>query len=239
MPNIELNTHISDRFNRELENLRNSVLTMGGVVEQQLADTLVALKENNLGLAEKVVMNDINVNSMEIQIDEECLRIIAKRHPTASDLRLVMTIAKTTTDLERIGDEIERIARLIAKGNAPDPETIRANMIAIGHHVLDMLRGTLNSFARLDLEAALTYYKSDAKIDAQYKQLLSQTIVEMQQHTDELGDWLEVLWSLRALERIGDQCKNICEYVMYLTKGTDMRHSSIESLHEKLADLGE
>ena len=217
--------------------MRNSVLTMGGVVEQQLSDTIVALRENNLGLAEKVVMNDIEVNSMEIQIDEECLRIIAKRHPTASDLRLVMTIAKATTDIERMGDEIERIARLIAKGNVPDSETIKSSMQTIGGQVLDMLRGTLNSFARLDLEAALQMYQNDRAIDAQYKELLSQTMSEMQTHTDELESWLEVLWALRSFERVGDRCKNICEYVMYLTKGTDMRHSSLESLQEKLQDL--
>lgn len=237
MAKLRINSHISDRFNQELENLRNSVLTMGGVVEQQLSDTITAIKENNLGLAEKVVVNDLNVNSMEIQIDEECLRIIAKRHPTASDLRLVMTIAKATTDIERMGDEIERIAKLTAKGNVPESVTLRTNLVAIGNLVLDMLRGTLNSFARLDLKAALNMYESDAEIDAQYKELLSQTMKDMQQNTDDLERWLEVLWALRSFERVGDRCKNICEYVMYLTKGTDMRHSSIESLHSKIHDM--
>lgn len=115
MRQVALNTHISGTFNIELENLRNSVLTMGGEVEQQLVDTLKAVKHNHAALAEKVVLNDLKINSMEIQIDEECLRIIAKRHPTASDLRLIMTISKAITDIERMGDEIERIAKLVTR----------------------------------------------------------------------------------------------------------------------------
>ncbi len=237
MPQLEINTHISVKFNHELENLKNSVLAMGGLVEQQLSDTLTALANNNAGLAEKVVLNDLQVNSMEIQIDEECMRIIARRHPTASDLRLVMSVAKTTTDIERIGDEVERIAKLIAKGNVPDSENLKKSMLAIGEQVLDMLRGTLDSFARLDLDSALAMYQNDDEVDAQYKELLGLTIIEMQQHTDELETWLEVLWALRSFERIGDRCKNVCEYVMYLTKGTDMRHSSLASLQAKLNKL--
>lgn len=237
MPSVKLNTHISGRFNRELENLRNSVLSMGGVVEQQLSDTLTALRENNRGLAEKVVMNDLQVNSMEIEIDEECLRIIAKRHPIASDLRLVMTIAKATTDIERMGDEVERIARLIVTDNVPDSESFKSSMLNIGILVLDMLRGTLNAFARMDLDAAMEMYGNDDAIDAQYRELLSQAMAEMQEHTNELQQWLEVLWSLRAFERVGDRCKNLCEYVMYLTKGADMRHRSHESIHQKLSEM--
>lgn len=237
MTPVEINTHISDRFNKELENLRNSVLSMGGVVEQQLSDTLTALNENNKGLAERVVMHDLQVNSMEIEIDEECLRIIAKRHPIASDLRLVMTIAKATTDIERMGDEIERVARLIAVGNVPDSEAFTSSLSTIGMMVLDMLRGTLNAFARLDLDAALAVYKDDEAIDAQYRELLSLTMTEMQAHTDELEQWLEVLWALRAFERVGDRCKNLCEYVMYLTKGADMRHTDSESMRMRLEEL--
>ncbi len=236
MSQLEINTHISVRFNQELESLKNSVLAMGGVVEQQLSDTLNALKTNNAGLAEKVALNDMQVNSMEIQIDEECMRIIARRHPTASDLRLVMTIAKATTDIERIGDEIERIARLIAKSNVPESDSFKTSMQVIGEQVLEMLRGTLDSFARVDLDSAMLMYKSDQDIDALYKELLSMTITEMQQNSDDLETWLEVLWALRSFERIGDRCKNICEYVMYLTKGTDMRHIAIESIQSKLVN---
>lgn len=234
---VKLNTHISDHFNRELEELRNSVLTMGGVIEQQLSDTLEALRENNLGLAEKVVLNDLQVNSLESQIDGECLRIIAKRHPTAGDLRLVLTVSKATTDIERMGDEIERIARMVAKNKLPDSQDIRTSMLSIGLHVMEMLRGTLNAFARMSLSEALTMHKQDDAIDALYKRLLSATVKEMQHDTEDLENWLDVLWSLRAFERIGDRCKNVCEYVVYLTHGKDMRHHDLESLHQKLQHL--
>ncbi len=223
MSNIEINTHISVGFNKELENLRNSVLTMGGLLEQQLIDTLAALKNNNAGLAEKVVLNDKDINSMEIQVDEECMRIIARRHPTASDLRLVMTIAKATADIERMGDEVERIAQLIAKSNLPDSETLKSSMQVLGEFVLAMLKGSLDAFARMDAEAAKQTHEDDTHIDAQYKELLGITMVEMQQNANELEIWLEVLWALRSFERIGDRCKNVCEYVMFLTNGSQYR----------------
>jgi phosphate transport system protein len=239
MRQVKLNTHISGKFNTELENLRNSVLTMGGEVEQQMVDTLRAIKENNAGLAEKVVLNDLKINSMELQIDEECMRIIAKRHPTASDLRLVLTIAKATADIERIGDEIERIAKLVTKSHLPLSETIKSSMLSIGEHVVAMMRGTFNAFARQDERAAIDVYEQDNRIDRQYKNLLAFTTQEMQQHPQMMEDWLEVLWALRSLERVGDRCKNICEYVVYLAGGADVRHSSLESMQQKLDDLTE
>ena len=237
MRQVKLNTHISGKFNIELENLRNSVLTMGGEVEQQMVDTLKAIKDNNAGLAEKVVLNDLKINSMEVQIDEECMRIIAKRHPTASDLRLVLTIAKATTDIERIGDEIERIAKLVTKNNLPASDAIKSSMLTIGEHVVAMMRGTFNAFARQDQKAALDVYEQDNRIDRQYKNLLSYTTQEMQQHPELMEDWLEVLWALRSLERVGDRCKNICEYVVYLAGGSDVRHASFENMQQKIEGL--
>lgn len=225
MSYMEINTHISVGFNQELENLKNSVLTMGGLLEKQLSDTLIALKTDNAGLAEKVVIRDKDINSMEIQIDEECMRIIARRHPTASDLRLIMTIAKATADVERMGDEIERIAQLISKSNVPDSDNLIKNMHVIGEHVLEMLKDSLDAFARIDVESARKTYQHDEHIDAQYKELLSITIIEMQQNPEEMQNWLEVLWALRSFERIGDRCKNVCEYVMFLVDGTEHRYT--------------
>ena len=149
MRQVALNTHISGRFNIELENLRNSVMAMGGEVEQQLADTLKAIANNNPGLAETVILNDLKINSMEMQIDEECLRIIAKRHPTASDLRLIMIISKAITDIERMGDEIERIARLVTKQKLPTDVAIKSSMLSIGQQAVAMMRGTFDAFARI------------------------------------------------------------------------------------------
>jgi phosphate transport system protein len=128
---LELNTHISGKFNQELENLTNSVLTMGGEVEQQLINTITAIRENNASLAERVLLNDLKINSMEVQIDDECMRIIAKRNPTASDLRLIMTVSRATTDIERIGDEICRIAKLVTKDKLPPSDIVLGGMLMI------------------------------------------------------------------------------------------------------------
>ncbi|MDC8830103.1 phosphate signaling complex protein PhoU [Alteromonas gilva] len=237
MRQVELNTHISGRFNIELENLRNSVMAMGGEVEQQLTDTLKAINTNNPGLAETVIVNDLKVNSMEIQIDEECLRIIAKRHPTASDLRLIMTISKAITDIERMGDEIERIAKLVTRNKIPASASIKSSMLQIGQQVKAMMSGTFDAFARQDEEAALSVYEQDNQIDSEYKALLNFTTLEMARSNDDMEDWLEVLWALRSLERIGDRCKNICEYIVSLTRGRDVRHMPLENLQQKLDDL--
>ncbi|AIF97946.1 MAG TPA: phosphate transport system regulatory protein PhoU [Alteromonas australica] len=237
MRQVALNTHISGTFNIELENLRNSVLTMGGEVEQQLVDTLKAIKLNHASLAEKVVLNDLKINSMEVQIDEECLRIIAKRHPTASDLRLIMTISKAITDIERMGDEIERIAKLVTRNKLPSSDTIKTSMLLIGERVAAMMRGTFDAFARQDESAALAVYDQDNRIDSEYKRLLTYTTLEMEKTTEDMQDWLDVLWALRSLERIGDRCKNVCEYVVYLTRGTDVRHMPLENMQQKLEDL--
>ncbi len=210
---------------------------MGGEVEQQLVDTLKAIKLNHASLAEKVVLNDLKINSMEVQIDEECLRIIAKRHPTASDLRLIMTISKAITDIERMGDEVERIAKLVTRNKLPSSDTIKTSMLLIGERVAAMMRGTFDAFARQDESAALAVYDQDNRIDSEYKRLLTYTTLEMEKTTEDMQDWLDVLWALRSLERIGDRCKNVCEYVVYLTRGTDVRHMPLENMQQKLEDL--
>jgi phosphate transport system protein len=236
MKQVQINTHISRKFNQELENLRNAVLSMGGIVEQQLSDALGAFRDNNRRMAEEVILNDFKVNSMEVQIDEECTRIIATRHPTASDLRLVLVIVKATADIERIGDEVQRIANLIIGDDLPGSESIKNNMIATGDKVMTMLRKTLNAFARLDVDSAFAIHKLDKEIDKQYKALLAEAMTEMQNETDLLPQWLEVLWAMRALERVGDRCKNICEYIIYFVKGRDVRHVSRKKIAEAMRD---
>lgn len=237
MRQIAFNTHISGKFNTELEDLRNSVLTMGGEVEQQLIDTLKAIRLNHSGLAEKVALNDLRINSMEIQIDKECMRIIAKRHPTASDLRLVMIISKAITDIERMGDEIERMARLVTKQKIPNSESVKSSMLSIGEKVVAMMRGTFDAFARQDDNSALEVYDQDNRIDSEYKRLLAYIVKEMESSNESMQDWLEILWALRSLERVGDRCKNICEYVVTLTRGEDVRHTPLENLSQTLENL--
>jgi phosphate transport system protein len=231
---IELNTHISGKFNQELENLTNSVLTMGGEVELQLINTIAAIRENNASIAERVVLNDLKINSMEVQIDDECMRIIAKRNPTASDLRLIMTVSRATTDIERIGDEICRIAKLVTKDRLPPSDLVLSGMLMIAEKVVIMMRGTFDAFARQDEKSAVAVYEQDDNIDKNQKELLKQTAIEMQKDPSEMQRWFDVLWSIRSLERIGDRCKNLCEYILFLTYGKDVRHSSMKKTVKKL-----
>ena len=232
--NIELNTHISGKFNQELEKLTNSVLTMGGEVEQQLINTITAVRENNPSLAERVLLNDLKINSMEVQIDDECMRIIAKRNPTASDLRLIMTVSRATTDIERIGDEICRIAKLVTKDRLPPSDIVLSGMLMIAEKVVFMMRGTFDAFARQDERSAVAVYEQDNSIDKKHKELLKQTAKEMSEQKQDMQAWFAVLWAIRSLERIGDRCKNLCEYVLFLTYGKDVRHSSMKKTVKKL-----
>lgn len=231
---IHLNTHISARYNQELENLKHSVLTMGGVIEQQLVNTLVALKENAPSLAERVALNDSRVDSMESQVEQECMRVIAKRNPTAGDLRLVMTIYKTATDLERIGDEIARVAKLVTKNRIPDSQTVLSGMLDIGNRNVGMMRATFDAFARQDDKAAVLAYKQDTQIDLVYKKVLEQTAAEIQSNPHDIAIWMDVLWAIRSFEKIGDRCKSICEYVIYLTYGRDLNSTIMKKTVKKL-----
>jgi len=231
---IHLNTHISGKFNQELENLTNSVLTMGGEVEQQLVDAIRAVRENNAKLAEQIVLNETRINAMELQIDNECMRIIAKRNPTASDLRLIMTLSKVTADIEGMGDEIQRVVRLVTKDKLPPSDLIQSGVIMLAEKIVVMMRGAFDAFARQDERAAVSIYEQDNIIDTKHKELLKQTAREMQNNPEQISDWLEVLWAIRAIERIGDRCKNICQYVLYLTYGAEIQNHSMKKTIKKL-----
>ena len=237
MPHIEFNTHISGSFNRELQDLRNAVLVMGGEIEQQLLNTLKAMQFNDASLAEKVVLNDVKINGLEIEIDQECLRILATRNPTASDLRLVVTVSKTITDIERMGDEIERVAKLITKGTFQIDEQIKLNTIALGEEIVKMMQKTFDAYARQDVSAALKVYEHDTIIDAKYQHILLLLKERIQQDLTYLDQWLDIMSALRALERIGDRCKNLCEYIIYLAGGQDVRHTNAKKLQKKIKAL--
>lgn len=237
MPHIEFNTHISGSFNRELQDLRNAVLVMGGEIEQQLLNTLKAMQFNDASLAEKVVLNDVKINGLEIEIDQECLRILATRNPTASDLRLVVTVSKTITDIERMGDEIERVAKLITKGTFQIDEQIKLNTIALGEEIVKMMQKTFDAYARQDVSAALKVYEHDTIIDAKYQHILLLLKERIQQDLNYLDQWLDIMSALRALERIGDRCKNLCEYIIYLAGGQDVRHTNAKKIQKKIKAL--
>ncbi|MDH5517173.1 MAG: phosphate signaling complex protein PhoU [Gammaproteobacteria bacterium] len=228
------NKHISQQFNVELEDVKNKVMTMGGLVETNVKNAITALVDGNVELGERVVNEDFKVNALEVSIDEQCMQIIARRQPTASDLRLVMMIVKTITDIERIGDEAEKIARMaIELADMERPKDQYREIKHLGDHVRKMLHDSLDAFARTDIEAALDCAAEDEKIDAEYEAAVRQMITLMMEDTRNVRRVLNTLWSARALERIGDHSKNICEYVIYMVKGRDVRHTTLEQMQQE------
>ena len=235
MSELNLGHHISQQFNEELEDVRNKVLQMGGIVEEQLGKAITALVEGDTEAAAEVTESDYRVNVMEVEIDEECTRIVARRQPAASDLRLVMAVIKTITDLERIGDEAKRIARMVKEQHAGIVSSdVRHEMEHMGELVREMLRSILDAFARTDVEMAVRVVETDNRVDVKYVSITRQLMTYMAQDPKMIPGILDILWAARALERIGDRCENIAEYIFYLVKGRDLRHLSKE---DELAEM--
>ncbi len=232
-----LDTHISRQYNVELENVRSLVLQMGGLVEQQIEQAINALVQGNVPLAEAVIVTDYKVNNFEVTIDEECNQIIARRQPTAGDLRLVLAVIKTITDLERIGDEAEKIARMAVRlAGEERPKNNYMEIHALGTHVRQMVHDALDAYARMDTEAAVRVAQEDLKIDQEYEGVMRQMITFMMEDPRTITRVLNVIWAARALERIGDHARNICEYVIYLVKGKDVRHISLEQMEKEVRE---
>ncbi|GAD28804.1 phosphate signaling complex protein PhoU [Photobacterium leiognathi] len=230
LSNISLGRHISGQFNHELESIRTHVLAMGGLVEQQLADALKALHKQEETLAKRVIQDDHKVNAMEVAIDEACTRIIAKRQPTASDLRLVIAIIKTITDLERIGDVAESIAK-VALGNFTTKQyNLLASLESLGQNAVRMLHEVLDAFARMDVKAAIDVYQTDDRIDREYEAIIRQLMTYMKEDPDSIPSVMKVMWAARSIERVGDRCQNICEYIIYFVQGKDIRHTNPEDI---------
>jgi phosphate transport system protein len=231
MTDLHLGQHISRQFNEELEDVRSKVLYMGGLVEEQLANALRVLVNDEVELARDVINADSAVNSLEVDIDEECTRIVARRQPAATDLRLVMTVSKTINDLERIGDEAKRVAKMSRKDmDGALRDDVRTDLEFMGSLVRDMLRQVLDAFARTDVDTAILVVKSDKKVDKRYKKVIKKLIKQMGKDPDTIPGTLNIMWAARSLERLADRCQNIAEHVIYMVLGMDVRHIRLDDI---------
>jgi len=230
--------HTSKQFDAELESVRFRVLQMGGLVEEQIIHAVEALINGDLELAQTVIQNDHRVNAMEVSLDEDCSHIIARRQPTAGDLRMLMMIIKTITDLERIGDEAAKIARMSKLIYEADRITQpRFSQIKyMSEMVLDMLRKALDAFARLDPTAATQIARQDMQVDEQFRSELRHLITYMMEDPRTISMFIDILFAAKAIERIGDHAKNMSEYVVYMVKGKDVRHTSVEEMEREVLE---
>ena len=228
-----LGGHIRRQYDEDLEAIRGKVLTMGGMVEEQIREALQALRDGDGELGEKVVTDDYRVNSMEVEIDEDCQNILALRQPAAGDLRMVIAIIKTITDLERIGDEAEKIGRMASRLAASGQPARGAGLQHLGSLVLQMAHDALDAFARLDVQSALNVVRKDEVVDSEYDTILRTYMTYMMEDPRQISQVMDMVWCARSLERIGDHAKNICEYIVFLVKGKDIRHTSIEKMEEE------
>jgi phosphate transport system protein len=229
--------HISKQFEVDLDTTRTRVLQMGGLVEAQILAAIEAFSTGDAALVAQVIENDKRVNGYEVAIDGACNHIVVKRQPAAGDLRLIMAISKIVTDLERIGDEAEKIARMarsIHEHSAHHahrfPAIRHAAQIAV-----KMLRQALDAFARLDAVSAAEVLKEDSALDDEFRSVLRQLITHMMEDPRTISTALEMVWVAKAVERIGDHSKNVAEQVIYIVKGTDVRHTSFADIERELS----
>jgi phosphate transport system protein len=230
--------HTYKQFDADLEHMRARVLSMGGLVEQQISQSIEALLNADLELADNTVAQDHLVNAMEVEIDEACAQIIARRQPTASDLRMVITAIKTITDLERIGDEAAKVARMVRKiheaGRIVQP---RFNQIRfMSEIVLDMLHRALDGFARLDVHDTALIARKDRAVDEEYNLELRNLITYMMEDPRTIKTFIDIMFVAKSIERMGDHACNISEYVVYMVKGKDIRHTKIDEIERDIEE---
>ena len=227
--------HSSKQYDIELENVRSRVLEMGGLVEAQIRAAIDGLMSGDIRALDNVVAEDHRVNALEVSIDTECSHLIARRQPAAGDLRMVLAIIKIVTDLERIGDEAAKIARMgkMSSGRVRPPSTPIAAIKHVGDIALGMLRKALDALARLDPVAAAAIVREDFAIDEEFRAIVRQLITFMMEDPRTISQSIEILWIAKAIERIGDHAKNMAEQVIYIVKGTDVRHTTVEELERE------
>ena len=225
MPKMSFENHIMTQFDEELEEIRTQLMEMGGKVEQQLKNSIQAVIKADSSLAEEVIREERLVDEMEVDIDEACILIIARRQPAASDLRFVMMVTKAINDLERIGDEARKIANHAVILSEQDGLSQGYKEVRhLGDSVSSMLANALDAFARFDVDAAMNTLEEDAQVDLDYKSALRELVTYMMEDPRSISRAINILWVVRSLERIGDHSKNLCEQIVYVVKGKDIRH---------------
>lgn len=230
--------HLSSQFDTDLNALCSSLLEMGGMVEVQIIDAMRAFSEMNIELCKEVVDREKAINTKEIEIDLACAEIIARRQPTARDLRLVMAVSKAITNLERAGDEVEKIAkrtRRIIRSGAEHKINV-AEIIISGQLAVKQLRQSLDAFARLDREAAVDIVLDDRQIDEEFRAFVRKLTSYMTEDPQTIATGLDMLTIAKSIERIGDHAKNIAEFVIYVVGGEDVRHSPKSELQKRAAE---
>jgi phosphate transport system protein len=231
---ISHDAHTVKQFDVLLANLRNLVLEMGGLVEEQIQHAIQALDDEDLTAAREVVARDQVINGLQVKADEDCVSLIALRQPLGSDLRLIMSLSKIVTDLERIGDEAEKIARMTIKtydgDSSPPSAKLLRDVVPMAKLAQNMLHNCLDALARLDVEKAVEVAQGDDELDQEFQSALRRLITYMMEDPRTIGHAINVIFIVKALERIGDHSKNIAEYLIYLVKGKDVRHVSMDVL---------
>jgi phosphate transport system protein len=225
--------HLSTQFDSELNSLSSRVMELGGLVESQIRQAIYALGNFNEDAANEVIATESRVNQMEVDIDRELSSVIARRQPTARDLRLLMAISKTTANLERVGDEAERIARMVRSiiAKSGSVRTLPAGELRVAADLASaQLRKALDAFARLDTAAAVSILKEDDLLDQEFDGFVRKLITYMMEDARTISSSLDLLFVAKAIERIGDHAKNIAEFIIYVVKGADVRHSSMEHI---------
>lgn len=223
--------HTTRQYDTELDEIRTRVLQMGGYVEQQVMLALEGLQEGDLATIERVIENDKRVNTYEVELDEACTHIIARRQPAANDLRSILSVFKVVTDLERIGDEAKKIAKVArqiygtSEGVRPSVQIKHAGAMAV-----QQLRKALDSFARQDIDSAAEILKEDKDLDAEFKSLMRQLITYMMEDPRTISRGIDLLFAAKAIERIGDHAKNVAENTIFLAHGKDVRHVGVDAV---------
>ena len=227
---IKYDQHISAQFNTDLEKVRNHMMTMGGLVERQVADAIEALLANSSRMADEVIKREQEVNALELDIDYECTQILARRQPAASDLRMVLSVSRVVSDLERIGDKARKIAAQALEVGDGSPVMCQSAIRSMGSEVVKMVSSALDAFTRHDIDDALAVMRHDSLVDQQYAAAVRELVTYMMEDPRSISRAINILWILRSIERIGDHAKNISEQVIYLVKGKDIRHKKITDI---------